>query len=428
MAALIGLHSCCFRPDLDARVRRGTRRHVVAVATRLEQARIFTEAARAIIDGSALLSGLVVSATDDEIVFSNGAVLASMPCTSRGVRGLAVSTVLMDEAAFFVDNEGNQAAEQVFRALVPGAAQFGDGSRVILASTPFGESGFFADTYNRARDGELEDAFAVTATSAEMNPTLDPAFLSREHARDPEGFRSEYLAEFVGSGGAFLDPDRIAEAVTDRAQLTPEQATGWVAGLDPAFSSDPFGLALVARSPSEPARLVLGLARSWQPLKRKAVAFEERREREDAVLAEVADECLRYRARVVTDQYAAPAVVDYLRRRGLSVRSVPMTATSKTEVFAELRARLNSGALDLYPHPDLLAELRRVRTRYLAGSASVVNPRVGGPHGDLAQALALAVFESRGGPSSPDGARLGGDRELMRAHGVPAMVRYDGVL
>lgn len=104
MAALVGLHSCVFRPDLDALVRRGTRRHVIAVATRLEQARIFVQAARAIIDASPMLSGLVTEASADEIVFRNGAVLAAMPCTSRGVRGLAISTILMDEAAHFIDS------------------------------------------------------------------------------------------------------------------------------------------------------------------------------------------------------------------------------------------------------------------------------------------------------------------------------------
>jgi len=122
------------------------------------------------------------------------------------------------------------------------------------------------------------------------------------------------------------------------------------------------------------------------------------------VLAEVAQTCTRYRARVVTDQYAAPAIVDTLRREGLSVETVPMTPQSKTAAFVELRARLTAGTLDLYEHADLLAELRRLRTRYAAGSASVVNPRVGGSHGDLAQALALAVYEhdrygfSSGGP------------------------------
>jgi hypothetical protein len=134
------------------------------------------------------------------------------------------------------------------------------------------------------------------------------------------------------------------------------------------------------------------------------------------VLAEVAEVCSGYGARVVTDQYAAPAVVDFLRRRGLSVRTQAMTAASKTAAFAELRARLLGGTLDLYDQPELLAELRRLRSRYAAGQASVVNPRVGGSHGDLAQALALAVHEhdrGRVGPA-PAGAFVGGEGEDLR--------------
>lgn len=61
-----------------------------------------------------------------------------------------------------------------------------------------------------------------------------------------------------------------------------------------------------------------------------------------------------------------------------------MHAASKTAAFGELRARLNTGALELYEHPNLLAELRRLRTRYVGASASVVNPRVGGRGGPTA--------------------------------------------
>ena len=95
----------------------------------------------------------------------------------------------------------------------------------------------------------------------------------------------------------------------------------------------------------------------------------------------------------MTDQYRSPGVVDYLQRKGLSVRAHPMNAASKTEIFTKLRARLALGGLELYEHPQLLAELRRLSTKFAAGQASVRNPRVGDSHGDLAQALALAVAE-----------------------------------
>jgi hypothetical protein len=300
----------------------------------------------------------------------------------------------MDEAAHFLsETEGPQVADRVFASLVPSTAQFGDAARVIVASTPFGSSGLFADLFQRASSGELPDAVAEKATTAEVNPTVSAAFLDKERARDPEGFKGEYEAEFVGSGAAYLDPDRIAEAVERRGELLPEQATGWVAGLDPAFSSDPFGLALVGRERHDPERLVLGVARAWKPARRRSGSFEERRAVEDAVLAEVAEVCRGYAATVVTDQFAAPAVVERLRRAGLSVRTEPMTAASKTAAFGELRARLYARGLQLYEEPTLIGELRRLRARHTTGQASVVNPRVGGSHGDMAQALALAVWE-----------------------------------
>jgi len=402
LAALVGLWDCLLRPGLACRVRPGERRHAVAVATNLRQARLFVAAARSIVERSPLLSPLIEDVSDDEITFQNGTALSAFPCTSRGARGWPISCLLMDEAAHFLDTEGNAAAEPVWRSLVPSTAQFGSEARIIVSSTPWGTSGLFAVLYAQAANGELEDARAHRATTADVNPTIDAGFLAAEQARDPDGFRAEYLAEFVGGGGAFLDPERIADAVADRGELAPAQGTGWIAGLDPAFSSDPFGLAVVGRERIDPgregldeSRLVLALARTWKPAKRKPRSFEERRAIEDAVLDEVAAVCLRYGARVVTDQYAAPAIVDYLRRKGLSVRTRPMTAATKTEAFSELRAVLNGGGIELYDGPTLIAELRRLRTRFAAGQASVVNPRVGGSHGDLAQALALAVAEAR---------------------------------
>jgi hypothetical protein len=48
---------------------------------------------------------------------------------------------------------------------------------------------------------------------------------------------------------------------------------------------------------------------------------------------------------VVTDQFAARAVIERLRRAGLLVRSEAMAQRSKTACFAELRARLYDGSL-----------------------------------------------------------------------------------
>jgi hypothetical protein len=412
--ALVLLWDALLRRDLDALVRPGERRYAVAVATNLRQARLVIGAARSIVERSPVFAPLIESVTDDEIAFTTGATIAAFPCTSRGGRGWPISTIVLDELAHHVDGEGNSAAESVWRALTPSVAQFGAHGRIIACSTPWGSDGLFASLYARAASGELGDALAHHAATEDANPTITLDYLAAEEARDPESFRSEFMAEFVGGGGAFLAPELIAEAVNaDRGELTPEQAQGFIAGLDPAFSSDPFGLAIVGRPHGDPSRLVVALARSWKPT-RAASSFEDRRAVEDAVLGEVAAVCRAYRARVVTDQYAAPQIVDRLRRAGLNVTTVPMTATSKTDAFLELRARLTGRSLELYEHAELLAELRRVRSKFTAGSAAVVNPRTGGSHGDIAQALALSVYEHRHGGAT-DSPASGGAPDLARA-------------
>jgi hypothetical protein len=225
-----------------------------------------------------------------------------------------------------------------------------------------------------------------------VNPTIDPGWLKREQARDPEAYKSEYEALFVGSGGAFFDAENVAAAVTLPGELRPEDGKRWVAGLDPAFSSDPFGLVLVGRDPRDERRLIVGAVRSWTPARRPA-SLEEGRQVEDALLAEVAGVVRAFGARAITDQYKASGVAERLRRYGVDVRTEAMTAPTKDAAFGFLRGRINEGGIELPEHPDLLRQLRAVRTRYAAGRSSVVLPRIGGSHCDEAQALALAVYE-----------------------------------
>lgn len=394
MMALVGLWCCLLRPQLRLPLRPGECGYAIGVATTLKQAELMVAAARSIVERSPMLAGMVDASTRSEIRFTNGTAFTAFPCTSRGGRGWPVFALLMDEVAHFLDTDGNSAAENVWQAFVPATAQFGDDARIIVSSTPWGSTGLFADLYGQAVAGEIPAARAHHATSVEVNPTLTVDFLEQERlVLGADQYAAEYLADFVAGGGAFLDADQIRAAVVDRPPLDPSAATSWVAGLDPAFSSDPFGLAIVGRD-NDRQKLVLGLSRRWLPQGGDG-SFEGTRATQDAVLDEVAEECLRFNATVVTDQHLAPAVTDRLRRAGLSITVEPMTATSKTAAFSELRARLSAGALELYSERQLLDELRRLRSKFTAGQASVLNPRMGDSHGDLAQALALAVWKHR---------------------------------
>ena len=401
MAALVALWSCLLRPDLDALVRPGERRYAVCVATSREQARILVDAARSLVEASPLLHSALEGSDTDELRFGlpdgSRTALRAMPCSGRAVRGLPVSVVIFDEIAHFLsETEGPAVADRVFEALLPATAQFGDLARVLLISTPWGSDGLFAREFHRAMSGELAGAIARQASTAQINPTITAAFLAAEEARDPESFRGEYLAEFLGSGAAYLDFDMFS--MTDHRGLPPEAGTRWIAGLDPAFAgSDPFGIAVVGRSIEDRSKLVLGHVDGLKP--RKSHTAEERSAVTEELLAAVSDVCRRYNAQAVSDQHLAKIVAHRLSRDGVFVRQHSMTSSTKTAIFSEMRARLYGGTLEIFDEPQLVAELRRLRTKFTAGSASIVNPRVGGSHGDRAQALAMAVFEHRFGAS-----------------------------
>jgi hypothetical protein len=417
LAALCCLWDALLRPDLDGMVRPGETRFAVGVATNLQQARLLISAARSIVEASPGLAPLVSSATDDEIRFllPSGAKTAvrAFPCSSRGARGWPISTVVMDEAAHFIsETDGYQTSDKVFEALAPATAQFREHARIILCSTPYGTEGLFADLFRKCESGELANGRSHHAPTVEINPTITPEFLATEEARDPEGFRQEYGAEFTGSGDAYLDFSLFE--IGPPGEVAPHECQHWVAGLDPSFSSDPFGVAVVGRDPFNSRQLKVGAVRAWKPQRRKATSFEEVASVQEETLAGIIEFLEPYEvARALTDQYAARGVLDRLSRGGIYAQQLAMSATTKTAIYSELRARLYDGSLILPDHPDLVAELRRLRSRFAAGSASVVNPRVGGSHGDMGQALAMAVYALRGGGGTGRKVRGGGRQKRL---------------
>ena len=355
------------------------------------------------------LAGLIESVTEDRILLHNGSVIAAFPASGRGVRGWPISAFVIDEAAHFVGTEGNASLESVWQALRPSCLQFGADARVIVSSTPTGSEGAFADLWRRAADSRVADQVAHQFSTAEMNPTIDAEDLAAEEDRDPQWFRSEYGAEFVAGAGQYLDTQVIQAAVRLRGDLAPDQGHNWIAALDPAFSHDPFALVIVGQDTSNWRRLVVGCVRAWMPGRGASDPVEDPRSTEDRVLDEVVEICQYYRARVVTDTHLASLIQNRLGEQGLHVRVQGLRGSSHTEAFLELRARLNSGTIDLPDNPDLIRQLRRLKTRYTSVSRRVDNPREGGWHGDLAQALTLGLYEHRRSYNPDAMAYLGGD-------------------
>ncbi len=280
-------------------------------------------------------------------------------------------------------------------------AQFGPHGRVVIASTPLAADGLFAELHQRAKNGEIPGAVAFLATTAEMNPAIDEEFLrAQEVALGPDDFRREYLAEFLSGGAAFIENEKLRDAVEDYIELMPADGRGWICGLDPGFASDPFALTVVGRDIHNPEGLVVARAQRWLPARGGGKRKRLRRTRDEEteaigrVLDEVAEIVKVYGGRCLSDQHLPGTIQHELSKRGVHVVSISAwTAQSKTAAFQALRARINTRRIRIPNEPQLITEISRLRTKYRSGSATVEAPRVGDSHCDMATALALTVFE-----------------------------------
>lgn len=403
LAALIALWSCLMRPDLDERAGIAGQSQAVVISPSKEQAQNVINMGYDLLKRSPILFPLVAGKTAGKIEFTNGTRFVAFPASANNILGWPFRFLFLDEAAKFFDNEvgSDHEIEHIFRAALPSTAQFQGLAPVIVASTPQGDTNWFAQQVRAGENGELQSGRTYHAPTASMNPTITQEFLDGEEKRDPEGFRGEFLAELVGSGGAFLDPELIDAAVMRSRELQPSEGTGWIAGFDPSFTKDPAAVAIVGRDLNDPDRLVVGAVRVWTPPKGAGavVDAEGRRALEDKLLSEVADLCALYRVRgVVTDGYAAAIVNTALERRGFYVESFPLGAQSKLEMFTGLRARFHSHSLELYDETVLLEDLKRLKTVYRGATRTVDTPRYQGRHCDTAIALGLAaMYHDRNG-------------------------------
>ncbi len=391
MIAMACLHNALLREDLD-RVMDGEMRYVVIIATRHEQARIPLRFLVSAAERSPILKRHIRRVTEDAVEFETAAgartCVASFPCGSRGARGWPISLLCLDELAHFLDSDGNSSAKQVWDALTPSTAQFGALGRVIASSTPADSSGLFAELFQRASSGEDESAVAFQYPTWMMNPQIDRAWLAAQEADDPEMFKAEFGAEFVGGSGALLEWDRVT--VADYVELPPHAGKDWILAVDPSAQRDPFAAVVVGRDVSDPHRLLVGACEAWRPGPVESVFNRDRVEEE--LFGRAIALGRRFGVRmVISDQFMSKIVTDRFSSAGFYCRIDPWTATSKYESMVDLRSALYTQTLEVPNIPELHHELKQIRMKFAGASSSIVTPRTARGHCDRALALGAGV-------------------------------------
>ena len=206
--ALIAVFKALFvdwRPFLSP----GERAVILIVAADREQAKIVSRYVIGILRASPLLVPLIESDTAFSIELAGNGVIEIATRNYRTVRGRSVAVALLDELAFWRDEESANPDRDVFNAIRAAMATFGDQALVIGSSTPYGQSGVLYDAFDRFHAKEDSANIVWQAPTRVMNPTVPQSFIDAEFERDSVAATAEYGAEFRS------DFDRLVPHVID---------------------------------------------------------------------------------------------------------------------------------------------------------------------------------------------------------------------
>ncbi len=133
---------------------------------------------------------------------ANGSRVISLPGSARSARGYSARLLILDEAAYILDETFAAA-----RALVA------TGGRIVVQSTPAEEAGAFHAIVTGDDPG-----WARLTVRSDTVPTIAPEFLEGERrALGEDVYQREYECRFAKAGATLFTAARIASIILPKA-------------------------------------------------------------------------------------------------------------------------------------------------------------------------------------------------------------------
>jgi len=154
-----------------------------------------------------MLSVMPVKVKDNQfsMQLGNGSRIVALPGQEKTIRGFSGVTLI-------IEDEASRVQDVLYRTMRPMLAV--SGGRLILMSTPYGQTGHFFEEWT---NGNSWERVACKATDC---PRIPQQFLEEERASLGEWwFRQEYLCEFVQTSENVFSYELVMRAV--RADIKP---------------------------------------------------------------------------------------------------------------------------------------------------------------------------------------------------------------
>lgn len=310
-----------------------------------------------------------------------GAVLEVMAPSEIGAPGRTIDLLVLDEARHI--------PESVIETLMPSAM----GGRIFIISSAGRPSGWL---YQSVMSPGERDHVRVFRSAEEINnPEFSSEFrdeerrrLARRGAIGDALFKREWESTFVEiSDNPFLNPADIARCSKKSVDDYDPALDRVTIGADLSLRRDLTSLVAVARRADGKLRVL------------ETEILDPKEFGVDGIPLELVSRRIelmarRYSARVFVDRWQAALMVDQLRRRGVKIRAVAVTAQLNTQSFEALSEVVHEHRIEWVRQSRLEAELHALSYEETkAGHVRVVDgdKRI---HRDVSWALALAVSEA----------------------------------
>jgi hypothetical protein len=376
--ALTATYLATFR-DYTAFLGPGEVATVAIIASDRKQARSIFRFILGMLKEVPMLKGLILEETADTIVLSNRVTIEIATASFRVTRGYTFAAVLADETAFWRDESYANPDTEIFRALRPGMLSI-PGSILLNASSPYRRAGLLWTTYQKNFGKDDARVLVWQASTAEMNPKVNPEIIAEAYEEDPESAASEFGGDFRNDIADFVSR-QIVEALIEPGcfERAPLRSLGYryFCFIDAAGGSGQDSMTL-AIAHVENGLQVLDCVREVKP-----------RFSPDAVVLEFPNLMRSYGVtRAQSDRWGGDWVLKDFLKQGVTVTP---SAKAKADLYRELLPLLNAGRCTLLDHPRLVSQLCALERRVGRSGKDAIDHPVNG-HDDVANAVAGALL------------------------------------
>lgn len=354
----------------------------VVVAVSKSQAAIVKNYCEGILRSNPALERLIIATPDHEsIKLEIDGQRITILCVSnsyRKIRGRSIIFACLEELAFWWDEASANPDLEVYRSIVPSMAS-NPQAVLVGISSPYSKRGLLYDQYKDNFAKNKSDVLIWQAASKTMNPGLSDKIIKSAYKKDAESARAEYGGHFRDDIAGFIDPETLSPLIDKgiKKNRTPDPKQKYHAFVDPSGGRNDSMCLAIAHQDKE--QIILDAILERRP------PFSP-----EACAQEFSDFLKSYNIRKLRgDRYGGEWPVEQFKKRGIEYLSADK---SKSELYLELLAPLNSGRLRLLDHDRLKNQLCNLERRLARGGReSVDHPP--GQHDDLANAVAGAIIE-----------------------------------